>query len=120
MDPADSGQPTPFMRDESDRPVFRLSLVLFLDVLGASNLANGPLHEAEAVMSKLDGAIREGRRYTTDSLDRPEFIASWFSDNLVLASPFHTDHGESEFGTFLHVTGLVQLHLALAGFFTRG
>ena len=59
--------------------------------------------ELEQQLRALDSAIAEGRKLTTDALDTPWFLASWFSDNLALASPIGPGfgEGEAELTTFL-------------------
>jgi hypothetical protein len=109
-----------YVRESDGSPVLAESFVLFLDVLGASEMASAD--DVEQQLKVLDSAIAEGRKRTTDQLDDPWFLASWFSDNLALASPIRSGYGrgEPELATFLHVAGTVQLHLALDGVFTRG
>lgn len=111
---------TPYVRDEAGAPVLAESFVLFLDVLGASDMANDS--DVEHRLRALDRAVAKGREVVVDNVDRPWFISSWFSDNLTLASPIRPGlgQGEPELGTFLNVAETVQLHLALDGFFTRG
>jgi hypothetical protein len=110
----------PYHRNAEGNPIFAKSWVLFLDVLGASEMAGSA--DAENRLAALDKAVARGRGITTDALADPWFLASWFSDNLAIGSPIKPGlgQGEPELVTFLHVIGTAQLTLALEGFFTRG
>lgn len=111
-----------YERDDTGRPLFRQSFVLFLDILGIKDLARGA-HAAD-VLVRLDTAVEEGRRLSQDTANLPWWTTSWFSDSVSLAAPikyrWDQDRGEPEFGTFVNVASGVQFALALEGFFTRG
>jgi hypothetical protein len=110
----------PYHRNAEGDPEFAQSWVLFLDVLGTRKIAGSP--DAERYLTEFDKAIAKARETATDTLPNPWFLASWFSDNLAIGSPIRPGlgQGEPELGTFLNVVGMVQLFLALEGFFTRG
>ncbi len=104
-----------YERDQFGLPVLRDSLVLFLDLLGVSNLATGST--AATVLRELDPALTAAREYTkTES----GYHFAWFSDCLAIAFPISTWHVEDEFGDVLRIAQRVQFTLAIAGFVSRG
>jgi hypothetical protein len=108
---------------EEGQPTLRKSYCVFMDVLGFSEM-----------ISSSSGAHNEislFQRYydvTTDIIDKLNEHAEddsilqlkMFSDNIVLALPWFSHDGESEFGFILSALSEYQLSMALNGFFVRG
>ena len=80
-------------RDEG-RPKLVPSAVLFLDVLGTQNVAE---HDEQARLEMTHAAFAQAREWGESKRGATEItVATWFTDNLVMACPAPPDGDPEE------------------------
>ena len=111
---------------EGGNPELKPSLVAFIDVLGFREAILGADDEAksQALLRKITESFSFAFGHLSKSSlsikDKKSFFYfKSFSDNLVIGYPFTRD-AEPELGSLLLYVKLIQMDLALAGFFVRG
>jgi hypothetical protein len=104
--------------DDSDRPRFVRSAVLFLDILGVSDMATDPAHNSEHLL-ELDQVLR--RTFRDFLADGSPWPSALLSDSLIVTNPT-TQNSNDAFvlGEMLIQAAILQLQLAAGGFFARG
>ncbi|NUW72306.1 hypothetical protein HOP38_07240 [Vibrio mediterranei] len=108
---------------DDEQPVLKRSYCVFMDVLGFSEMISSSseqpnelelFHKYHDVTSKMVARLSE-------HTERGSVLSmKVFSDNIVLALPWFSPDGESEFGFILMALREYQLSMALNGYFVRG
>lgn len=104
-------------------PVLKKSYCVFMDVLGFSNListSSDQRNENEVFLQFYETSTNILREI--NELSHCGFLmkVKIFSDNILLAAPWYTSDGESEFGLIVEAIQKYQLTMALHGYFIRG
>lgn len=108
----------PVFLDDDGRPRFVRSAVLFLDILGVSEMATDPAHNSERLV-ELDRVLR--RTFRDFLAEDSPWPSALLSDSLVVADPT-SQRSDAAFvlNEMLIQTAILQLQLAAGGFFARG
>jgi hypothetical protein len=104
--------------DDDGRPRFVRCAVLFLDILGVSEMATDRDRNAEHLV-ELDRVLRgTTRNFLAEDSPWPSAL---LSDALIVADPTGQDSNDMfVLGEMLIQTSILQLQLAAGGFFARG
>jgi hypothetical protein len=104
--------------DSEGRPALVNCAVLFIDVLGVSEMSRD--HEANTQLRRLSEAVRSAYRDFLAN-DSP-WPAAYFSDTFVLAAPVGSEAGAdgAAVAEIVYHAAWLQLNLLDRGFFVRG
>lgn len=113
--------------DPSGQPTMKKSVVVFLDILGYSDLIKYPRTDKEnaQLLTHLHNALTESRRNidpgeTSFNHDEKDLYAMRsFTDNIVIGYPIRGD-AEAELGSIFIKLPYFQMDMALNGYFIRG
>ncbi|MGF1716658.1 hypothetical protein L4D08_17475 [Photobacterium chitinilyticum] len=108
---------------EGGQPVLKKSYCVFMDVLGFSEMisrSSGTENEQEVFQRYHEITSQLITRLNEHVGDDSVLQMKVFSDNIVLALPWFSRDGESEFGSVLLALREYQLSMALNGYFVRG
>jgi len=108
--------------DESGNPRMVHCYCAFIDVLGFNKKIEDSFkaNNQNELFLKFYSVANPFLRKMDKDLEGDFLCAKVFTDNVVLAYPFISDDGESEFGFTIWTLLEYQLHMALEGFFVRG
>ncbi len=113
----------------SGKPVMKKSVVVFVDILGYSNMIksiNSPEETADCLI-RLHEALYESRKEIDPQEDnllgvlveKDLYAMSSFTDNIVIGYPIRDD-GEAELGGIFLKLSYFQMIMTMKGFFIRG
>ncbi|EJC7104920.1 hypothetical protein MZJ31_004501 [Vibrio parahaemolyticus] len=108
---------------DGEQPVLKKSYCVFMDVLGFSEMissSSGQDNEQELFQSYHEVTSRLVARLNEHAGPDSFLNVKVFSDNILLAVPWFSVDGESEFGFILLALREYQLSMALNGYFIRG
>ncbi|AYO04199.1 hypothetical protein ACPSLY_06970 [Vibrio parahaemolyticus] len=108
---------------DDGQPSLKKSYCVFMDVLGFSDMistSSGTEQEHDVFQRYYDVTSELITRLNQHVGDDSVLQMKIFSDNIVLALPWFSRDGESEFGFILMALREYQLSMALNGYFVRG
>lgn len=108
---------------DDGQPVLKKSYCVFMDVLGFSEMissSSNQQNEHELFRQYYEVTSRMIARLSEHTERGSVLSMKVFSDNIVLAVPWFSTDGESEFGFILTALREYQLSMALNGYFIRG
>ena len=112
---------------EGERPLLRMSVVAYMDILGYRQMAKeASLDGTEAeLLLQLHSALDYNQKFVKGDLVLPKLglkdshAVKAFTDNIVIGWPIHKDAVTELFSAFRDVS-FFQFNMAMAGFFIRG